>query len=246
MIDFRTLRADEIMVRVKEVNRYGAIVLLYKNVRADMNILDETVGPMNWYPEYTEIKGNLYCTLYVRESEEKPFIGKQNCGVESRGGDGNEKKGEASDAMKRAGFCWGIGRELYTAPFIILDLPREEIEKNGRRVWKLKKNPSLAVSEAEFDENRKFKKLVICDKAVSIYTFPNSAIPIEDKRKDTKANRQIIIDQLVGLACGDAPRVVDYAERCCNGTPFEELTLDQLVAVKIKLANKLQAERDEE
>lgn len=247
MINFRPLKADEIMVRVKEVNQYGAVLLLYKTVRADMNILDETVGQMNWYPEYTEIKGNLYCTLYVRESEDKPFIGKQNCGVESaRGSDGSEKKAEASDAMKRAGFCWSIGRELYNAPYIIIDLPREEVEKNGKRIWKLKRNPKLTVSEVDFDERRRFQKLVICDRSVPIYTFPNTVVPEEDKRKDTKAEREKLRNQLYALGGGDIPRVVDYAERCYPHISFEDMTVEQLGNIKVKLANRLRAERDDE
>lgn len=116
MKKFRLLRADEIECKVKKVTKSGAVLLLYKTARTDMDILDEALGPEGWTNDYREIKGNLYAGIAIRQ-EDGSWIWKWDCGVESReDGDGNEKKGEASDAFKRAGFRWGIGRELYTAP----------------------------------------------------------------------------------------------------------------------------------
>ena len=45
---FRLLKANEIDVRVAMVKESGVSLLLYKDARCDMNILDETVGEMNW------------------------------------------------------------------------------------------------------------------------------------------------------------------------------------------------------
>jgi hypothetical protein len=120
-IKFRPLRADEIEVKVKQVNQYKAVALLYKTARTDMDLLDETVGAENWESDYKEIKGNLYCGISILVSEDNQLrkVEKWDCGIESREDEeGNEKKGEASDAFKRAGFKWGIGRELYTSPLI--------------------------------------------------------------------------------------------------------------------------------
>ena len=109
----RELKADEIEIRVKKVTEKGLIALLYKTARVDMDILDETFE--SWENDYREIKGNLYCGIGVNG------VWKWDCGIESReDAEGNQKKGEASDAFKRAGFRWGIGRELYTAPFIYI------------------------------------------------------------------------------------------------------------------------------
>lgn len=113
---FRKLRADEIECKVGSVSPKGASLLLYKTARTDMDLLDETYGAENWKCEYQEIKGNLYCTIYIWSDSKKEWVAKQDCGVESAFGD--KEKGEASDAFKRAGFKVGIGRELYTAPFI--------------------------------------------------------------------------------------------------------------------------------
>lgn len=116
MTTFRKLRADEIECKVGSVSPKGASLLLYKTARTDMDLLDETYGAENWKCEYQEIKGNLYCTIYIWSESKKEWVAKQDCGVESAFGD--KEKGEASDAFKRAGFKVGIGRELYTAPFI--------------------------------------------------------------------------------------------------------------------------------
>lgn len=125
---FRLLTERDIECKVKKVSEKGAVLLLYKTARTDMDILDETVGPENWECDYREIKGNLYCGIGIRPTPEAPFVWKWDCGTESREDeDGNQKKGEASDAFKRAGFKWGIGRELYTAPQIFIKADKMDI-----------------------------------------------------------------------------------------------------------------------
>ena len=111
-MEFRLLRADEIECKIKTCASWGVMVLLYKNSRCDMNILDETVGAMNWQRNHEVINGNLFCNVGIRD-ENGGWVWKQDVGVESNT---EKEKGEASDSFKRASFCWGIGRELYTAP----------------------------------------------------------------------------------------------------------------------------------
>ena len=116
---FRDLTADDIEVRVAQSSPdWGVQILLYKNARVDMNILDETVGSENWQNKFYECKGNLYCSLGINVNYDKPekdplWIWKDDCGSESNT---EAEKGEASDARKRAGVAWGLGRELYTVP----------------------------------------------------------------------------------------------------------------------------------
>ena len=124
---FRDLTADDIEVRVQSVKQNGLILLLYKNARVDMAILDETVGAESWQREHYECKGNLFCRVGINVNSKTSFnegsgatfldrwVWKSDCGVESNT---EAQKGEASDSFKRACFNWGIGRELYTAPFI--------------------------------------------------------------------------------------------------------------------------------
>lgn len=135
---FRDLTENDIEVRVQSVKEKGLVLLLYKNARVDMNILDETVGAENWQREHYECKGNLFCKVAIRcpkEAEKTDgsplktaWVWKSDCGTESNT---EAQKGEASDSFKRACFNWGIGRELYTSPFIWIPSKLCNIE-NGK------------------------------------------------------------------------------------------------------------------
>ena len=138
-MQFRDLRADEIECRVQSVKENGVVLLLYKDARCDMKILDETVGAENWQREHYECKGNLFCRVGINVSAhfdlsgsdgvvrvEDRWVWKSDCGTESNT---EAQKGEASDSFKRACFNWGIGRELYTAPFIWVKADKCNIEK---------------------------------------------------------------------------------------------------------------------
>lgn len=110
---FRELRADEVEVRVQSVKANGFCLLLYKDARCDMAILDEVVGPMDWKREHT--RDNANCIVSIWDKDKSQWISKEDTGTESNT---EKEKGLASDSFKRACFNWGIGRELYTAPFI--------------------------------------------------------------------------------------------------------------------------------
>lgn len=125
---FRYLTSDEVEARVSTVTEKGISLLLYKDARCDMRVLDETVGAENWQREHYECKGNLFCRVGIKTgATERPdnakdlvfgkteWVWKSDCGTESYT---EKEKGEASDSFKRACFNWGIGRELYTAPFV--------------------------------------------------------------------------------------------------------------------------------
>lgn len=112
-LKFRLLKASEIDCRIATVSQKGVSVLLYKDARVDQNILDETVGPMNWQRSHS--RDNANCTVSLWDDEKKQWISKEDTGTESYT---EKEKGLASDSFKRACFNWGIGRELYTAPFI--------------------------------------------------------------------------------------------------------------------------------
>ena len=112
-LKFRSLTEEEIDVRVQSVKTNGAILLLYKDARCDMAILDETVGPLRWQRKHS--RENANCTVSIYDTDLKEWISKEDTGTESNT---EAEKGLASDSFKRACFNWGIGRELYTAPFI--------------------------------------------------------------------------------------------------------------------------------
>lgn len=162
MNQIRLLKPDEISCRVQQVtDSNGAIILLYKDARTDMNLLDETYGPMNWQREHADIDGSLFCTIKVWDESKREWVSKQDVGVESNT---EATKGEASDAFKRAGFNWGIGRELYTGPFIFVQLEQGEYQtgKNGKQQASFRFG--LSVKEISYTENREIKTLVLMDK----------------------------------------------------------------------------------
>lgn len=130
---FRDLKAEEIECRIQQVKDNGLALLLYKDARVDMNILDETFGMGNWQREHYECKGNLFCRVGIWcsnvDGDAPPsWVWKSDCGVESNT---EAQKGEASDSFKRACFNWGIGRELYTSPFIWIGADKCNIKQVG-------------------------------------------------------------------------------------------------------------------
>lgn len=112
-MQFRLLRADELEARISRVSPKGVVILIYKDARCDQNILDETVGCMNWQRHHC--RDNANCIVSIYDEKKKQWIEKEDTGKESYS---EREKGLASDSFKRACFNWGIGRELYTAPFI--------------------------------------------------------------------------------------------------------------------------------
>lgn len=127
-IEFRALLAEEVECRVSQVTQNGVQLLLYKDSRCDMRLLDETVGPENWQCRYKLIGDRLFCEVGLRFKDGE-WVWKEDVGVPSNM---ESTKGEASDAFKRACFKWGIGRELYTAPSIWVKREMCKRIKEGR------------------------------------------------------------------------------------------------------------------
>jgi len=129
MCIFRDLRADEIECRVAQAKNTGVSLLLYKDARCDQNILDESVGAYNWMRQHT--RDNANCIVSIWDEKKQQWISKEDTGTESNT---EKEKGLASDSFKRACFNWGIGRELYTAPFIWIK-PEDctALKQNGDR-----------------------------------------------------------------------------------------------------------------
>ena len=162
-LSFRTLKAAEIDCRISTVSQKGISLLLYKDARVDQNILDETVGPMNWRRSHS--RANANCTVSLWDDEKQQWISKEDTGTESNT---EKEKGLASDSFKRACFNWGIGRELYTAPFIwiavgdckVVDSGRTD--KYGKPVFTC--YDKFKVSRIGYDTDRNIIDLVIVDK----------------------------------------------------------------------------------
>jgi len=192
MSEIRLLKANEIDVRVQSLtkNKDKAVLLLYKDARCDMAILDETFGMCGWQREHTFKNGLNYCAVKIWDKEKQMWIVKEDIGTESNT---EKEKGQASDAFKRACFNVGIGRELYTAPTIYVNIYPNEVGEKGLLPW-----IKFYVSMIEYDNTRTITDLVITDKNGHIrYSMnnnnlwkPNAATqqPAQPKHKFTDAS----------------------------------------------------------
>lgn len=169
----RKLTKDEIEVRVAQVGEGWISLLLYKNARTDMDILDECIGPDNWQREHKELKGTIYCGISIYDPKKAQWITKWDCGAESFS---DKEKGESSDSFKRSATCWSIGRELYSSPAIYIrefDKDTKETNyivdtKNGKKVIKTK----FKVHSIEINDNKEITGLTIVnDKGKKVFIF---------------------------------------------------------------------------
>lgn len=170
---FRPLRADEIECRIGSVGAKGFTMLLYKDARCDMNILDETVGEFNWQRDHKEIKGTIYCGVGIFHGSIEqigqgvnPWVWKWDAGSESYT---EKEKGEASDSFKRACVNWGIGRELYTAPLIFIRA-KTSPQGNGYRLDDKRDGYGYKVAQIEYKGGR-ISHLVITKNSTQVFTF---------------------------------------------------------------------------
>ena len=178
-MNFRRLNADEIDCRVSTVSEKGLSLLLYKDARVDMRILDETVGAENWQRKHELINGNLFCNVGIKCGAE--WVWKQDVGTESNT---EKEKGQASDSFKRACFNWGIGRELYSAPFIWI--PAKDCTIKDGRNGKPTCYDRFTVMDIGYSESGNINRLSIVNDSTGaeVYTFPRKT----GKKEEGNAN----------------------------------------------------------
>ena len=202
-LKFRTLNADEIECRVGSVSTNGCSLLMYKDARVDMRLLDEVVGAFNWKREHEIINGNLYCTVSIYNADTKEWVSKQDVGVESNT---EKEKGQASDAFKRACFNWGIGRELYTCPFVWVNL--------GQNEWKMgeagKKQPCVkfSVKDIEYADGKVCKLVIVDESGKERFVYENGkrmskAAPKEVNAQPIQNNPNLSFEDKLGAAVLD-------------------------------------------
>lgn len=141
----------------------------------DQRILDETFGIFGWKRSHQCIDGNLYCTVEIYDKDSGEWISKQDVGTMSYS---EKEKGQASDSFKRACFNWGIGRELYSAPFIWIPAGTAAIQsKESDSRNKEKKYycyDRFSVSSIEYNGDREISSLVIVnEKGQAVYAMKN-------------------------------------------------------------------------
>lgn len=183
----RLLRADEIECRASTVSEKGVSLLLYKDARVDQRILDETFGLFGWKRSHQCIDGNLYCTVEVCNKETGEWISKQDVG---KVGYAEKEKSQASDSFKRACFNWGIGRELYTAPFIWI--PAEKTDIRQKTDGKLCCNDYFSVGSIEYNGEREIVGLSIINrKKQTVYELKGATAEEPGKQKRAVSPRQM-------------------------------------------------------
>lgn len=170
MVKFRKLDASEVEVRINQVSEKYTQLLLYKTARTDANLLDEAVGADNWQSDYKQIKDDIYAGIGIRVCLDAnkgvwEWVWKWDTGT---AGNFEPEKSIASDSFKRAGFKWGIGRELYTAPKIAV--MNEVIggvysrESGGKKYWNLNKPyQTFYVKNMEYNSKGEISKLTVID-----------------------------------------------------------------------------------
>ena len=181
-MNFRKLNADEIDCRISTVSEKGLSLLLYKDARVDMRLLDEVVGAENWQRKHELINGNLFCSVGIKCGTE--WVWKQDVGVESYT---EKEKGQASDSFKRACFNWGIGRELYSAPFIWIPADKCNLfNKSGR----MSCNDRFEVTSIGYDDNGNINHLTIKNSKTRtvVYSMGAAGYPTDEAmRRDCEA-----------------------------------------------------------
>lgn len=215
MKEIPLLTANDVECRIKKITNEGAVLLLYKTARVDMRILDEVYGSMNWQRHHEVINDNLFCTISIWDSEKSQWVSKQDVGTESNA---EAEKGQASDAFKRAGFAWGIGRELYDAPFIWIS-------------GKVSKYDRFHVTDIQYDrEKQEFTRLVIFDdKGKERYRLGIKA----DRPQSTDDRRQKGIAAIVELVKKNnaAEAFADFLKQTTKKDDLNALTIDELQSV---------------
>ena len=187
MNKFRALKADEIECRTAQVKPKGISLLLYKTARTDANLLDETVGPENWENDFKVVDGVLYGGIGIYIEDKDRWVWKWDAGSESNT---EAQKGEASDSFKRAGFNWGIGRELYTCPLIWF--PAANCNVQGNKCYDY-----FAVEAIEYSDGKISYIKVVNTKTGAVCAKGKSELGlIEGDEIASKAEREYIRSKL--------------------------------------------------
>lgn len=200
----RLLRANEIECRIATINEKGLSLLLYKDARVDQRILDETFGAFGWKRSHQCIDGNLYCTVEIFDKESGEWVAKQDVGTT---GYTEKEKSQASDSFKRACFNWGIGRELYSAPFIWVPAGKAAIQSRDNRFCCYDR---FSVKSIAYNGDREINALMIVnDKGQPVYELkaklPQRIIKgnrlLQKRRRQRKSRRGTPFPKTRWLLC---------------------------------------------
>lgn len=212
-MEFRKLKPNEIDCRVGNVSKSGNgySLLLYKDARVDMSILDETFGWDGWQREHEFKDGKLYCKVKIWSDRLNQWIVKEDVGTESYT---EKEKGQASDSFKRACVNIGIGRELYTAPFIWIQGGDPKKDK-----WE--------VQEITYNEVGEIKSLKLIEtKSKKTWSFGTS----QTAKRETKplTTDMTTLRNTYGKALRRMSELYGRTTEECEEMLFSKLNIDEL------------------
>jgi hypothetical protein len=123
-------------------NKAVATVMSYIDQRDLMDVLD-AYCEYGWHKKYEQIATNVFCSIGIVMPDDS-IQWRSDCGVESQS---DAEKGRASDAAKRAGVNWGVGRFLYDKPIQFVTTNEAKgasnypycIDEQGKKIWDLTK-----------------------------------------------------------------------------------------------------------
>ena len=144
--------------REQSVNQRGATMVAYIDARQLFDQLDKVCGPGNWQSDFRLVDNKLYGGIGINV-EDSGWVWKWDVGSESNV---EKEKGESSDALKRAGIHWGVGRFLYSLGIVTLRSAEyngkfRPADDQGNILWdreKLSNLCNMAVQEGQLDRTR--------------------------------------------------------------------------------------------
>ena len=195
-LKFRTLKASEIEVRVRQVNRGGVSLVLYQDARAAQDLLDETVGCLNWQKRY--LRDNANCVVSIFDPDKNIWVEKEDTGTASNT---DPEKGLASDSFKRACVNWGIGRELYSSPKIFIK--KEDLPHYSADGGKFSCGDEFSVKEIEYGNDNTIVSVTVgvnyYGKESGAITFKNAVTETVKQKLAENDERQNLINQILLL-----------------------------------------------
>ena len=167
------LTRNDVELRVGATSKNGFSLLLYKTARTDVKRLNQACG-INWSNRFYYDDNNLLCCgISVFDAETKQWVERVDVGTESMT---EKEKGLYSDSFKRAGFKWGIGLELYNAPFIFVKWEMDGKKPKGFY------NSNLSITDYDVIDGKVYLSISYSGKQI----FSN----ISEKPKDTAQQEQ--------------------------------------------------------
>ena len=170
-IEWDLMRPQDIEIRPAQVKDGKATLLLYQNSRTAMDALDRNFGELGWKIEYKDVAGQIYGRLSILDIDTGEWVYKEDTGDESNI---SAQKGQSSDILKRCAVRFGYGRELYSAPRIVV-----EDDKYG--------NSGYKVSYIDYNDNREIIRLMIVNRfGKTVFDYVN----------DGYANTQVRMEEV--------------------------------------------------